>query len=66
MPGAPSPSHSVRRRPTQLRHLIEDVTAEDGFRLLPRATACVKALAVGLEFPILSLHRGPGGTLRCA
>ena len=39
-----STTDSVRRRLTKLSHPIEDVTCEDGLRLLPRATAPSKAL----------------------
>ena len=44
LPTDPLTTDSVRRRPTTLRHLIEDVTCEDGLRLLPRPTARSKAL----------------------
>ena len=44
LPTDPLTTDSVRRRPTQLSHLIEDVTCEDGLRLLPRPTARSKAL----------------------
>ena len=43
-PTDPLTTDSVRRRPTKLSHLIEDVTCEDGLRLLPRPTARSKAL----------------------
>ena len=36
LPTDPLTTDSVRRRPTTLSHLIEDVTCEDGLRLLPR------------------------------
>ena len=36
LPTDPLTTDSVRRRPTKLSHLIEDVTCEDGLRLLPR------------------------------
>ena len=44
LPTDPLTTDSVRRRPTTLSHLIEDVTCEDGLRLLPRPTARSKAL----------------------
>ena len=44
LPTDPLTTDSVRRRPTKLSHLIEDVTCEDGLRLLPRPTARSKAL----------------------
>ena len=44
LPTDPLTTDRVRRRPTTLRHLIEDVTCEDGLRLLPRPTARSKAL----------------------
>ena len=44
LPTDPLTTDSVRRRPTKLSHLIEDVTCEDGLRLLPRSTARSKAL----------------------
>ena len=44
LPTDPLTTGSVRRRPTKLGHLIEDVTCEDGLRLLPRPTARSKAL----------------------
>ena len=44
LPTDPLTIDSVRRRPTKLSHLIEDVTCEDGLRLLPRPTARSKAL----------------------
>ena len=44
LPTDPSTTDRVRRRPTKLSHLIEDVTCEDGLSLLPRATARSKAL----------------------
>ena len=44
LPTGPLTTDSVRRRPTKLSHLIEDVTCEDGLRLLPRSTARSKAL----------------------
>ena len=43
-PRDPLTTDSVRRRPTKLSHLIEDVTCEEGLSLLPRATARSKAL----------------------
>ena len=43
-PRDPSTTDSVRRRPTKLSHLIEDVTCEEGLSRLPRATARAKAL----------------------
>ena len=45
LPTDPLTTDSVRRRPTKLSHLIEDVTCEDGLRLLPRPTARSKALS---------------------
>ena len=51
LPTDPSPTDSVRRRPTKLSHLIEDVTSEDGLSLLPRATARSKTL------PMIDLYR---------
>ena len=39
LPTDPLTTDSVRRRPTTLSHLIEDVTCEDGLRLLPRPTS---------------------------
>ena len=44
LPTDPLTIDSIRRRPTKLSHLIEDVTCEDGLRLLPRPTARSKAL----------------------
>ena len=44
LPTDPLTTDRVRRRPTKLSHLIEDVTCEDGLRLLPRPTARSKAL----------------------
>ena len=44
LPTDPLTIDSVRHRPTKLSHLIEDVTCEDGLRLLPRPTARSKAL----------------------
>ena len=44
LPTDPLTTDSVRRQPTKLSHLIEDVTCEDGLRLLPRPTARSKAL----------------------
>ena len=44
LPTDPLTIDSIRRRPTTLSHLIEDVTCEDGLRLLPRPTARSKAL----------------------
>ena len=44
LPTDPLTTDSVRRRPTTLSHLIEDVTCEDGLRLLSRPTARSKAL----------------------
>ncbi len=44
LPTDPSTTDRVRRRPTKLSHLIENVTCEDGLSLLPRATARSKAL----------------------
>ena len=44
LPTDPLTTDRVRRRPTTLSHLIEDVTCEDGLRLLPRPTARSKAL----------------------
>ena len=43
LPTDPLTTDRVRRRPTTLSHLIEDVTCEDGLRLLPRPTARSKA-----------------------
>ena len=48
LPTDPLTIDSIRRRPTKLSHLIEDVTCEDGLRLLPRPTA--RSKAVGGEF----------------
>ena len=44
LPTDPLTTDRVRRQPTKLSHLIEDVTCEDGLRLLPRPTARSKAL----------------------
>ena len=44
LPTDPLTTDRVRRRPTKLSHLIEDVTCEDGLRLLPRPIARSKAL----------------------
>ena len=59
LPTDPLTTDSVRRRPTKLSHLIEDVTCEDGLRLLPRPTARSKALPDDQRVPEESvLHTG--------
>ena len=60
--GTPSPSDSVRDRPIQLRHLIEDVTCENGLRLCQLKGLELTPLAAA---DMLQLVRFPLSTPSC-